>query len=58
MSIIDHTLNKYDMVFCTYLDLLPVNLVYLVLENGNFVLENNISLTGNHVIFVSTIKLN
>ena len=32
MSIIDHALNKYDMLFCTYLDLLPLNLVYFVLE--------------------------
>ena len=31
------------MLFCTYLDLLPLNLVYLVLENGNYVLKNNIS---------------
>jgi len=37
MSIIDHTLNKFDMFFCTYIDLLPSNLV-------NFVLENNIAL--------------
>ena len=44
MSIINHTLNKYGMLFHTYLDLLPLNLVYFVLENGNFVLENNISL--------------
>jgi len=44
MSIIDHTLIKYDMCFRTYLDLLPLNLVYFVPENGNFVLENNISL--------------
>ena len=43
MSMIDRTLNKYDMVFRTYLDLLPLNLVYCVLENFNFVLENNIS---------------
>jgi len=35
MSIIDHTVNN--------LDLLPLNLVYFVLENGN-VLENYISL--------------
>jgi len=39
MSIIDHTLNKYDMIFHAYLDLLPLNLVYFVLENDNFVLE-------------------
>jgi len=39
MSIIDRTLNKYDMLFCIYLDLLPLNPVYFVLENGNFVLE-------------------
>ena len=32
------------MLFHTYLDLLPLNLVYFVLENGNSVLENNISL--------------
>jgi len=29
MSIIDHTLIKYDMPFCTYLDLLPLNLYVL-----------------------------
>jgi len=33
MSIIDHTLIKY-MLFHTYLDLLPLNFVYLVLENN------------------------
>jgi len=44
MSIIDHTLNTYDMLFHTYLDLLPLNLVYFVLENDHFALENNISL--------------
>ena len=43
MSIIDHTLNKY-MLFHTYLDLLPLNLVYFVLENADFVPENNIYL--------------
>jgi len=40
---IDHTLIKY-MLFCTYLDLLPLNLIYFVLENCNYILENNISL--------------
>ena len=35
MSIIDHTLNKYDILFRTCLDILPLNLVYFVLENGN-----------------------
>ena len=44
ISIIDHTLNKYDMVFLKYLDLLPLYLVYFVLENGNYVMENNIFL--------------
>jgi len=44
MSIIDHIFNKYDMLFCTYLDILPLNFIHFVLENGNFVLENNISL--------------
>ena len=34
MSIIDHTLNKYDILFHTYLDLLPLNLVYFIMENG------------------------
>ena len=29
------------MPFRTYLDLLHLNLVYFVLENGNYVLENN-----------------
>jgi len=43
MSIIDHTMIKY-IVVRTYLDLLPLNLIYFVLENGNNVLENNISL--------------
>ena len=38
MSIIDHTLIEY-MLFHIYLDLLPLNLVYFVLENENFVLE-------------------
>ena len=37
-SIIDHTLNKYDMLFHAYLDLLPLSHVY-------FVMENNISFT-------------
>jgi len=32
MLIIDHTLNKYDLLFCTYLDLLPLNLAFFVLE--------------------------
>jgi len=40
------TLNKYDRLFPTSLDLLPLNLVYFVPENGNFVLENNVSLAG------------
>ena len=40
MSMIDHSLIKY-MLFRTYLDLLPLNLVYIVLENGNFVLETS-----------------
>ena len=44
MSIIEHTLNKYDILFHKYLYLLPLNLVYFALENGNSVLENNISL--------------
>ena len=44
MSIIEHTLNKHDMLFGTYLDLLPLNLVYFVLKNGDFVLENKLSL--------------
>ena len=39
MSMIDHTLIKYYMPFRTYLDLLPLNLVFFVLENGKFVLE-------------------
>jgi len=50
MSLINHTLIKY-MLFHTYLDLLPLNILYFVLENGNFVLRspgnvlvNNISL--------------
>jgi len=32
MAIINHTLNKYNMLFWIYLDLLPLNLVYFVLE--------------------------
>ena len=40
MSIIDHTLNKYEMLFHTYFDLLHLTFVCLVLENGNFVLDN------------------
>ena len=32
------------MIFRTYLDLLPLNIVFFVLENGNNVLENKISL--------------
>ena len=32
------------MLFRIYLDLLPLNLVYFVLENDNSVLEINISL--------------
>jgi len=36
MSIINHTLNKHDMLFSMYLDLLPLNLVYFVLENNIF----------------------
>jgi len=43
MSIINHTLIKY-MFFHTYYDLLPLILVYSVLENDNFILENNIFL--------------
>ena len=42
MSIIDHTLNEYDMLFRTYLNILPLNLVYFVLENVNYVLENEV----------------
>jgi len=38
LSIIDHT---YDKLFCTYLDLVPLYHVYLVLENGNFILEKS-----------------
>ena len=49
-SITDHTLDKYDMLFGTYIDLLPLNLVYVVLENGNFVLENNIFLAVGTMI--------
>ena len=32
------------MLFGTYLDLLHLNIVYFVLDNGHFVLEDNISL--------------
>ena len=45
MSIIGHTLMKY-MLFRTYLDLLPLNLVY-------FVLETNISLAVGTMLFPS-----
>jgi len=41
MLIIYHILIKY-MLFVH--DLLPLNIVYIVLENDNNVLENNISL--------------
>ena len=41
MSIINHTLNKYGMLFCTYLDLLTLNLVYFVPEKGNLVLDDD-----------------
>ena len=40
-SIIDHTLNKSEMVFHTNLDLLSLNVVCLVMENGNLVLEKS-----------------
>ena len=33
MPIINHTSNR------TYLDLLPINIVYFILENRHFVLE-------------------
>ena len=36
LSISNHTLNKYDMLFRMYLDLLPLNLVYFVLENNKY----------------------
>jgi len=39
MSIIDHTLNKCGILFHTYSDLFPLNFVYFLLENDNFVLE-------------------
>ena len=39
ISIIGHRFYKYDMLFHTYLDLLPLNIVYYVLENVNYVLE-------------------
>ena len=42
MSIIDHILNKYDLLFHKYFNLLPLNLVYFVLENVNSVLEKQI----------------
>jgi len=32
IPIIYHTFNKYDMIFHTYLDLLPLNLVCVILE--------------------------
>ena len=38
LTIINHTLNKYDMLFHMYLDLLPLNLVYFVLENNKYFL--------------------
>ena len=44
MSVINHTLNKYDMLFRTYLDLLPLYIVCFVLANGDNVLDINISL--------------
>jgi len=42
------------MLFRTHLDLFPLNLVYFVLENGNFVLENNISLAVGTLINIHT----
>jgi len=54
MSITDHTLIKY-MFFCTYLDLLPLNIVYFVLEKSNFDLKINISLTvGTMIMYKKT----
>jgi len=32
MSIVNHAFNKYDVIFRMYLNLLPLNLVYFVLE--------------------------
>ena len=52
MLIIHHTLNKYDVLFCAYRNSLPLHLVYFVLENGNFFLENNISLAVGAMILV------
>jgi len=40
MSMIDHTLIKYVILFRTSLDLLTLNLVYFVVETGNFFVEN------------------
>jgi len=31
------------MIFFARVDILPLDLVYFILANGNFVLENNIS---------------
>jgi len=39
------------MFFCTYLDFLPLNAVYFILENGNYVLENNISLAVGTMLY-------
>jgi len=38
-----------------YLDLLPLNIVYFVRENGNFVLENNISLAVGTIYLVCSV---
>ena len=49
------------MLLCIYLDLLALNLVCFVLENGNYVLENNISLavgTMSLFRFAHSFKLN
>jgi len=57
MSIINHTLIKY-MLFHTYLDLLPLNLVYVVLENDNFVLENGNFALENYISLAVGTMLN
>ena len=62
MSIIDHTLNKYDIRFRVYLDLVPLSLVYFVMENVKYILENTISVAVepckrfelNHVLTYDT----
>ena len=57
MSIMDYTLNKYDMLFHRYLDLLPLNLVYFVLENDNISPPVESMYKMLYIIFLNNILL-